>query len=138
MATFAALRDGLDDFLTSHLEGLENEQRIEALGWYCHGLGFEVEAKTALGLAGALNPYRPAPARTRPVGAAERSRRDLGARPRGRHLDRGRRPLEPARGHRMRDGFTGRLPAAGDALGTMLGGYRDGRPVREIRRLSPL
>ncbi len=34
--------------------------------------------------------------------------------------------------------FTGRLPAAGDALGTMLGGYRDGRPVREIWRLSPL
>jgi len=54
--TFAALRDSLDSFLTSHLEGLENEQRIEALGWYCQGLGFESEAKTALGLAGALTP----------------------------------------------------------------------------------
>ena len=56
MATFAALRDSLDDFLTSHLDGLENEQRIEALGWYCQGLGFEVEAKTALGLASAMSP----------------------------------------------------------------------------------
>lgn len=56
MATFAALRDSLDEFLTSHLEGLENEQRIEALAWYCQGLGFEVEAKTALGLAAALSP----------------------------------------------------------------------------------
>lgn len=56
MKTFAALRDQLDSFLTSHLEGLENEQRIEALGWYCQGLGFESEAKTALGLAGALTP----------------------------------------------------------------------------------
>lgn len=56
MTTFAALRDGLDVFLTSHLEGLENEQRVQALGWYCQGLGFETEAKTALGLAGALSP----------------------------------------------------------------------------------
>src|SRR5690606_4600327 len=56
MKTFAALRDQLDSFLTAHLEGLENEQRIEALGWYCQGLGFESEAKTALGLAGALTP----------------------------------------------------------------------------------
>ncbi len=56
MATFAALRDTLDEFLTGHLDGLENEERIEALGWYCQGLGFEVEAKTALGLAAAMNP----------------------------------------------------------------------------------
>lgn len=56
MATFAALRNDLDGFLTGHLEGLENEQRIEALGWYCQGLGFEVEAKTALGMAGAMAP----------------------------------------------------------------------------------
>ncbi len=56
MTTFAALRDALDEFLTGHLEGLENEQRVEALGWYCQGLGFEVEAKTALGLASAMSP----------------------------------------------------------------------------------
>lgn len=56
MATFAALRDSLDDFLTSHLDGLENEQRVEALAWYCQGLGFQAEAKTALGLAGVMAP----------------------------------------------------------------------------------
>lgn len=56
MATFSALRDSLDDFLTSHLDGLENEQRVEALAWYCQGLGFEVEAKTALGMAAAISP----------------------------------------------------------------------------------
>jgi len=56
VATFAALRDSLDEFLTSHLEGLENVERVEALAWYCQGLGFEVEAKTALGLAAAMTP----------------------------------------------------------------------------------
>lgn len=56
MATFAALRDNLDAFLTSHLAGLENDERVEALAWYCQGLGFEVEGKTALGLAGAMRP----------------------------------------------------------------------------------
>jgi SRSO17 transposase len=56
VATFAALRDNLDDFLSSHLAGLENDERVEALAWYCQGLGFEVEAKTALGLAGAMRP----------------------------------------------------------------------------------
>ncbi len=56
MATFAALRDSLDEFLGGHLEGLENKQRIEALAWYCQGLGFEVEAKTALSMAAAMDP----------------------------------------------------------------------------------
>lgn len=56
MATFGALRDNLDGFLSSHLSGLENDERVEALAWYCQGLGFEVEAKTALGLAGAMRP----------------------------------------------------------------------------------
>lgn len=56
MTTFGALRDNLDDFLSSHLGGLENNERVEALAWYCQGLGFEVEAKTALGLAGAMRP----------------------------------------------------------------------------------
>jgi len=56
VATFAALRDSLDEFLSRHLEGLENAERVEALAWYCQGLGFETEAKTALGLAGAMNP----------------------------------------------------------------------------------
>ena len=56
MGDFGALRDGLDGFLTSHLAGLENDQRLEALAWYCQGLGFETEAKTALGLAASMNP----------------------------------------------------------------------------------
>lgn len=56
MTTFGALRDNLDGFLSSHLTGLENDERVEALAWYCQGLGFEVEAKTALGLAGAMKP----------------------------------------------------------------------------------
>ncbi|MDJ0763547.1 MAG: hypothetical protein QNJ97_11220 [Myxococcota bacterium] len=54
MSTFASLWDSLDEFLTSHLEGLENEQRVKALAWYCQGLGFEVEAKTALGLTSVM------------------------------------------------------------------------------------
>jgi SRSO17 transposase len=56
MGTFGALRDSLDGFLSSHLSGLENRERVEALAWYCQGLGFEVEAKTALGLAEAMRP----------------------------------------------------------------------------------
>lgn len=56
MTTFAALRDSLDDFLTGHLDGLENDERVEALAWYCQGLGFTVDAKTTLGLAEALAP----------------------------------------------------------------------------------
>ena len=54
--TFGEVRDNLDEFLTHHLEGLENEQRVEALAWYCHGLGFDHEAKTALGMAAAMTP----------------------------------------------------------------------------------
>ena len=54
--TFASLRDSLDDFLRSHLEGLENDPRVEALTWYCQGLGCEAKAKTALDLAAAMTP----------------------------------------------------------------------------------
>ena len=57
MPTYAALRDALDEYLTVHLGGLENEQRVEALAWYCQGLGFETEAKTALGLAAAYRHF---------------------------------------------------------------------------------
>jgi len=72
--TFAALRDSLDSFLTSHLDGLENEQRIEALGWYCQGLGFETEAKTALGLAGVITPHSVQATRQRIQRALQQSR----------------------------------------------------------------
>ena len=79
MTTFAALRDGLDVFLTSHLEGLENEQRVQALGWYCQGLGFETEAKTALGLAGALSPGSVQATRQRMQRALAQGRFDHGS-----------------------------------------------------------
>lgn len=56
MATFSVLRNGLDEFLTAHLEGLENSERVQALFWYCQGLGLDVGAKTALGLASMMSP----------------------------------------------------------------------------------
>ncbi|MDJ0765748.1 MAG: IS701 family transposase [Myxococcota bacterium] len=74
MSTFASLRDSLDAFLTSHLEGLENEQRVEALAWYCQGLGFEVEAKTAFGLASVMDPGSVQGTRQRMQRALQRGR----------------------------------------------------------------
>lgn len=74
MATFAALRDSLDEFLTGHLEGLENKERIEALAWYCQGLGFETEAKTAMGLAVARTPDSVEATRQRMQRAIQRGR----------------------------------------------------------------
>lgn len=74
MATFAALRDSLDEFLRSHLDGVENDQRIEALAWYCQGLGFESEAKTALGLASARAPDAVQATRQRMQRAIQRGR----------------------------------------------------------------
>src|SRR5919205_4299345 len=76
MATFAALRDSLDDFLSGHLSGLENRERVEALAWYCQGLGFEVEAKTALALAGAMTPESVQATRQRMQRALHRGRFD--------------------------------------------------------------
>lgn len=76
MATFAALRDSLDDFLTSHLDGLENEQRVEALAWYCQGLGFESESKTVFGLASARAPNTVESTRQRIQRAIQRGRFD--------------------------------------------------------------
>lgn len=76
MATFAALRDSLDDFLTSHLDGLENDQRVEALAWYCQGLGFQAEAKSALGLAAAMAPESVQATRQRMQRAIQKGRFD--------------------------------------------------------------
>lgn len=56
MTTYGELRDSLDSFLSAHLEGLENAERVEALLWYCQGLGLEMPEKTALGLAARLAP----------------------------------------------------------------------------------
>lgn len=76
MGTYAGLRDELDSFLTSHLEGLENAQRVEALAWYCQGLGFNAEAKTALGLAAAMRPESIQSTRQRMQRALQRGRFD--------------------------------------------------------------
>jgi len=57
VATFAALRNSLDEFLSSHLDGLENDQRVEALTWYCQGIASQAESKSALGLAQAMAPH---------------------------------------------------------------------------------
>ena len=78
MGTFGALRDSLDNFLTSHLVGLENEERVEALAWYCQGLGFETEAKTALGLAAAMRPESVQATRQRMQRALQLGRFDHG------------------------------------------------------------
>jgi SRSO17 transposase len=56
MTTFAQLRNSLQSFLTHHLSDLEIEERIEALTWYCQGLGLEIPHKTALGIAARLQP----------------------------------------------------------------------------------
>lgn len=76
MGTYAGLRDELDSFLTSHLENLENSQRVEALAWYCQGLGFNAEAKTALGLAAAMRPESVQATRQRMQRALQRGRFD--------------------------------------------------------------
>lgn len=49
--TYGQLQKKLEGFLTDHLAGLENEERVEALTWYCQGLGLEIPNKTALGIA---------------------------------------------------------------------------------------
>ena len=76
MSTYAALRDSLDAFLSSHLAGLENEERVEALLWYCQGLGLEIEGKTALGLATRLAPETVQATRQRMQRALARGRFD--------------------------------------------------------------
>ena len=54
--TRAALRNELDEFLSTHLADLENDERVEALTWYCQGLGLEIPQKTTLGIAKRLAP----------------------------------------------------------------------------------
>lgn len=54
--TYAQLRKGLESFLEHHLRDLENDERVEALTWYCQGLGLEIPFKTALGIAKRLDP----------------------------------------------------------------------------------
>ena len=54
--TYLRLRTELDSFLGHHLRDLENDERVEALTWYCQGLGLEIPCKTALGIATRLGP----------------------------------------------------------------------------------
>jgi SRSO17 transposase len=54
--TYASLRNELDSFLSKHLAGLENAERVEALAWYCQGLGLEIPDKTVFGIATRLAP----------------------------------------------------------------------------------
>lgn len=54
--TYGQLERTLEGFLESHLQDLENEERVEALAWYCQGLGLELPNKTVLGIATRLNP----------------------------------------------------------------------------------
>ncbi len=54
--TYGHLRDRLGSFLEAHLTDLENEERVEALTWYCQGLGLELPHKTAAAMAQRLQP----------------------------------------------------------------------------------
>jgi len=56
MKTYGQLYDCLDSFLTEHLADLENEERVEALIWYCQGLGLEIPHKNLYGMAARLQP----------------------------------------------------------------------------------
>jgi SRSO17 transposase len=56
MKTYGQLHDSLQSFLETHLADLENEERIEALMWYCQGLGLELPHKNVYGIATRLQP----------------------------------------------------------------------------------
>jgi len=71
---YAQLRDRLESFLSEHLAGLENDERVEALAWYCQGLGLEVPDKTVFGIASRLAPDATQAVRQRMQRALQRSR----------------------------------------------------------------
>lgn len=54
--TFGRLQRLVEQFLDDHLDGLENEERVEALGWYCQGLGLDLPQKSIRGMAMAMVP----------------------------------------------------------------------------------
>jgi len=72
--TFAQLRNKLDGYLAHHLGGLENDERVEALGWYCQGLSLEVPDKTLCGIAARLMPDASQGGRQRMQRALQRGR----------------------------------------------------------------
>jgi SRSO17 transposase len=72
--TYAQLRKKLDGFLATHLSGLENEERVEALAWYCRGLGLEVPDKSVYGIASRIAPDAVESVRQRMQRSLQRSR----------------------------------------------------------------
>ncbi len=54
--TYGTLEQHLEEFLEDHLDGLENEERVEALTWYCQGLGISTPDKTVRSMALAQSP----------------------------------------------------------------------------------
>lgn len=72
--TYASLRDTLDSFLSTHLAGIENEERVQALAWYCQGLGLEIPDKTVFGIASRLAPDTAQATRQRMQRALQRGR----------------------------------------------------------------
>ena len=54
--TYGTLERRLESFLEDHLDGLENEERVEALSWYCQGLGIPTPDKTVRSMAIAQSP----------------------------------------------------------------------------------
>jgi SRSO17 transposase len=56
MKTYGQLHDSLQSFLETHLADLENEERVEALTWYCQGLGLELPHKNVYGIAARIQP----------------------------------------------------------------------------------
>jgi SRSO17 transposase len=72
--TYGALERQLKFFLDEHLHGLENDERIEALAWYCQGLGLELPQKTIYGIAERLAPDHVQSVRQRMQRAIQRSR----------------------------------------------------------------
>jgi len=72
--SYGQLRDELEGFLSEHLAGLENAERVEALAWYCQGLGLEVPDKTVFGIAARIAPDATQAVRQRMQRALQRSR----------------------------------------------------------------
>ena len=54
--TYGPLNRALEGFLDIHLQDLENDERVEALAWYCQGLGLELPNKTVFGIASRFDP----------------------------------------------------------------------------------
>lgn len=72
--TFGKLQKKVERFLEDHLHGLENDERVEALSWYCQGLALEIPQKSVLGMAAAMAPENMQQRRQRMQRAVTRGR----------------------------------------------------------------